>query len=229
MATNYHPESIFIKPIALKDAKRIAKLYHYMKTAPAGAQLAFGVFHRGMKGLKGVCILGKSTATDKKAPLFPECAPENLIEMQRLWISDALGHNAESKTLALVMEQIQKHYPHLKVVITYAGGCKNDCGIVYQSSGFMYLGCEACDDFYLTEKGEYKNVINVLRFGKAPKELKTIEEKAEYVYGKGELLHTKRYFYFYPLTKKMRRKMKKHCLPFPKDSANFRKDQQWVT
>lgn len=229
MAENYDVSKIYVKPVALRDAKRLARMYHYMHTSPSGARLAFGIYHQGMPGIRGVCILGKSTATNKKASLFPGCQPENLLEMQRLWISDALGHNAESKTLSMVMAKIKAHYPQLKVVITYAGGCKNDCGIVYQSSGFMYLGWEPCDDFYLTDSGKYKNIINVLRFGKAPKELKTVEEKARFVYGPGKLLKTKRFFYFYPLDKVVRRKMKKHCLPFPKNSEHFRKDQKWVT
>jgi hypothetical protein len=198
-----------------------------MQTAPSGAKLAFGVFYRNLKGVKGVCILGKSSGTDKKTKTFPGTKPENIIEMQRLWISDTLGHNAESKTLSLIVAMIKKHYKQIHVIVTYAGGCKNDCGIVYQSSGFMYLGFEKCKDFFLTDKGEYKNIINVLMFGKAPKHLKTNQEKAEHVYGKGKLLDTRRYFYFYPIHKGLRRRMDSKTLPYPKNSDLFRKDQQW--
>lgn len=224
----FEPNKIFIKPIEMSGAKEMCRVYHYMKTAPSGAALAFGIFHPDFKGVKGVCIFGRSTGTDAKANYFPDVKPENILEMQRLWISDDLGHNAESKTLSLMMKKIKDTYEQIKVVWTYAGGCKNDCGIVYQSSGFMYLGSEPCEDFYLTDSGEYKNIINVLRFGKAPKELKTKEEKAAFVYGKGTLLKTKRHYYFYPLCKAVRRKMESKTLPFPKDSENFRKAQQWV-
>ena len=148
--------------------------------------------------------------------------------MQRLWIDDRMLHNAESKSLALIMSLIKKNAPQIKVVWTYAGGCKNDCGIVYQSSGFMYLGSEPCNDFFLTAEGEYKNMINVLRFGKAPKELKTIKEKAVYMYGEGEMIESQRHYYFYPICKAVRRKMQKKVKPYPKISAIFRKDQQWV-
>jgi hypothetical protein len=219
---------IEIRPIDMQGAKRLCKMYHYMKTAPSGALLAFGIFHPQLKGVKGILVFGRSTGTDAKAKLFPKCEPENILEMQRMWISDDLGHNAESKTISLVMKMIKDHYEKIKIVWTYAGGCKNDCGIVYQSSGFMYLGCEPCEDFYLTDSGEYKNIINVLRFGKAPKELKSKEEKAAFVYGPGKLLKTKRYYYFYPLDKAVRRKMEPKCLPFPKDSEIFRRDQSWV-
>lgn len=224
---NFDPNGIYIKPVNLTEAKKLIKIYHYMKTAPAGALLAFGIYHEQFKGLQGIAIFGKSATTNTKCKLFPEVNPNNILEMQRLWISDALGHNAESKTLRLMMNKIKQAYKQIKLVFTYAGGCKNDCGIVYQSSGFMYLGAEKCEDFYLTDKGEYKNIINVLRFSKAPANLKTKEAKAYYVYGKGQLLKTRRYFYFYPIDKGLRRKMASKCLPFPKNSDVFRKDQKW--
>lgn len=224
--SQYSVENIQVKVIDRESAKACVKTFHYMKTFPSGAKLFFGIFHKGFTGLQGVAVFGKSSGTDAKSKLFPQTEPENIIEMQRLWVSDNLGHNAESKTLSLIMKVIKQKAPSIKVVWTYAGGCKNDCGIVYQSSGFMYLGSEDCKDFWLTDSGEYKNLINVLRFGKA-KEKGSIEARAEYIYGKGEIVDAKRHYYFYPIDKILRRKMKSKTKPFPKESANFRKNQEW--
>ena len=228
MEQKFNPNLIQIKTISLKTAKLIVLRYHYMKTFPAGAHIAFSINYPGYTGPMGVAVFGKSISTDKKCKLFG-IEPINIIEMQRLWISDKLGANAESKTLSKIMAIFKNYLPNLKVVWTYAGGCKNDCGIVYQSSGFMYLGSEKCDDFYLTANGEYKNLINVMRFGKAPKHLKDKNEIAKYLFGPGELIKSNRYFYFYPLSKALRRKMAEKCKPFPKYSEHFRKDQKWVT
>lgn len=230
MAKNFDPNLIKVLPIDMRDAKRLARQFHYMRTAPSGAKLAFGIWYGDDKKIRGVCIFGKSSGTEAKLKLIGNGVQDGeIIEMQRLWIDDALGHNAESKTLSLIMKAFKEHYPKIKCVVTYAGGCKNDCGIVYQSSSFLYFGSQPCQDFYLTEAGEYKNIINVLRFGKAPKELKSNAEKAAYVYGPGKLLDTKRYLYLYPIEKRLRRKLSKKALPYPKDSENFRRGQEWVT
>jgi hypothetical protein len=224
----YNVNKLSVKIIKPELANNLVLNFHYMKTKPAGAKLHFGIFHEGIHLPQGVAIFGKSTGTESKTALFDGIVgPDEIIEMQRLWISDKMGHNAESKVLSLIMAFIKKHYPQIKVVWTYAGGCKNDCGIVYQSSGFMYLGSEKCNDFYLTKKGEYKNLINVLRFGKA-KHLGSIEARAEFLYGPGEIVKANRHYYFYPISKLVRRKMQKKTKTFPKYSDNFRKDQKWV-
>lgn len=229
MQQSYDPNKIRVINIDRVSAKEAVQNFHYMKTFPAGAQVYFGILHEGMTGLKGVAVFGNSTATKAKTKLFPDSVgPENIIEMQRLWISDDLGHNAESKVLSLIMAKFKTHAKHIKVVWTYAGGCKDDCGIVYQSSGFMYLGSEECDDFYLTEKGEYKNIINALRFGKAPKHMKDRGEIAAYLYGPGKFIKAHRHYYFYPIDKAVRRKMMSKTKPFPKHSAVYRLNQKWV-
>lgn len=224
----YNVDDIYVRPISRELAKQVIKSKHYMKTFPSGAKLFVGIYHKGFKPIMGVAVFGMSTGTLSKVKLFPGITAENIIEMQRLWIDDKMLHNAESKTLSLIMKLFKEKAPQIKVVWTYAGGCKNDCGIVYQSSGFMYLGSEKCSDFFLTDSGEYKNIINVLRFGKAPKELKTPEEKARYVYGPGKIVDANRHYYFYPICKGVRRRMKNKIKPFPKFSENFRKDQEWV-
>ena len=222
---NFEPNLISVVPISREQAKRVVLKNHYMKTFPSGASLFFGIRYNNENNIKGVAVFGNSIATKKKCKLFG-IEENEIIEMQRFWICDSMKKNAESKTLSKIMKMIKKH-TGIKVVWTYAGGCKNDCGIVYQSSGFMYLGSAKCNDFYLTNKGEYKNLISVMRFNKAP-HLKKIEDKAIYLYGPGEILNTKRYFYFYPICKRIRRVMDKKQHPFPKDSVNWRKDQKWV-
>lgn len=227
---NYDVNKISIIAIDRSLAKKVCQERHYMKTFPAGANLFFGIKHEGISALLGVAVFGKSSTTDKKLNLFPgNLKSENIIEMQRLWLSDLLGKNAESKTLSLIISKIKINYHQIKILWTYAGGCKNDCGIVYQSSGFMYLKSEPCDDFYLTRGGEYKNIISALKFGKAPKALKSKEDIAKYLYGPGEFIKSFRHYYFYPLDKGIRRKMQNKVLPFPKFSAIYRKDQKWIS
>jgi len=193
---------IKVIPISRDQAKAMVLKNHYMRTFPAGAFLYFGITHEDSKAALGVAVFGKSSSTDSKINLFKgNVKKSEIIEMQRLWLSDQLGKNAESKTLSIIIAAIKSHYKDIKVIWTYSGGCKKDCGIVYQASGFMFLGTEKCNDFYLTRAGEYKNIINALRFGKGPKGEKDINKIAAALYGEGSFIDSFRNYYFYPICK----------------------------
>lgn len=222
---NEQLKEIVVKVIDSKIAKKYTIENHYMKTFP-NAKVCFGVFFKNK--LSGVLTFGNSTATKQKIQKYiPNIQEGEYIEMQRMNILDTLGFNTESYVLGKVYELFKKNTT-VKVLITHAGGCKNDCGIIYQSSSWMYFGKEKCNDFYLTEKNEYKNIIAPMRFGRVPKGIKGGQQVGEYLFGKGELINSYRYFYLYPLNKGLRKYLSNKTLEYPKDSQTFRKDQKWV-
>jgi hypothetical protein len=207
--------------------KTVAKNYilknHYMKTF-ANSLVCFGVIDNNI--LRGVITFGYSTATEQKIKKFlPNIKQNEYLEMQRMNIHDCLGHNTESFVLAKVMKILKEK--GIKIVVTHAGGCKNDCGIVYQASSWLYFGKQTCNDFYLTKNGEYKNLVAPLRFGRC--DVKgTMQEKGFSLFGEGEIIKSNRYLYMYPIHKGIRCILEKKCLKYPKDSDIFRKDQHWV-
>jgi hypothetical protein len=185
-----------VHPISREDARRIVVSVHYMRTYPQGAKLNFGVYDGG--SVVGVCVMGYSTATVKKVGrLVPDLARSQYCEMQRLWVSDQYGHNTESFVLALIMRRLRRD-TDLRVIVTHAGGCKNDCGIVYQTSG------------WLATKG------------------KTRQQMGEALFGPGEIVDSWRYLYVYPLHKGIRRRLTRQQQPFPKESARYRYNQEWI-
>ncbi|RKZ95344.1 MAG: hypothetical protein DRQ40_03910 [Gammaproteobacteria bacterium] len=221
-------EQLIAKPISRADAKKMVIRNHYMKTFPSGAKLYIGIFDKDTERAVGVCVMGYSTATEKKVQkLCFGLSKGEIIEMQRLWISDDYGHNSESYVLAKIMKLI-KQKTRLKVVFTHAGGCKNDCGIVYQASSWLYFGREKCNDFYLTAAGEYKNIIAPMRFGRVNSKGKTPQQVGEELFGAGKMVDSWRYSYIYPLDKGIRRRLAKLAEEYPKDSQTFRRDQEWV-
>ncbi len=208
-------------------ARKVCKAMHYMKTYPAGAKIDIAMVDR--KKVVGICVFGYSSATDAKARRVLYDVPKSqYIEMQRLWISDDYGKNTESFCLSKIIRLLADTYK-IRVILTHAGGCKNDCGIVYQSSGWLYFGASSCDDFYLTRNGEYKSIVAALRFGRVSQKGKTKEQIGYELFGERHVINAKRHFYVYPIDKAIRRRLTKIALPFPKDSSMFRKDQKWVT
>jgi len=225
MEPNEQLKDVEVKVINVKIAKEYTLKNHYMKTFP-NPQVCFGVIYKGR--LSGVLTFGLSTATGEKVrKLIPNIEDGEFLEMQRMNILDVLGQNAESYVLGKVYELFKKN-TKVKVLITHAGGCKNDCGIIYQSSSWLYFGKEKCEDFYLTKTGEYKNIIAPMRFGRVPKHIKGGQSIGEYLFGEGELIYSFRYLYLYPIHKGLRKYLEKKTKPYPKDSKIFRKDQQWI-
>jgi len=224
MDSNPQLKNISVKVIDSKTAKEYTIKNHYMKTFPI-PKVCFGVFYKNR--LSGVLTFGESTATKEKVKkIIPNIKDNEFIEMQRMNLLDVLGMNAESYVLGKVYELFKKN-TKVKVLITHAGGCKNDCGIIYQSSSWLYFGKDKCEDFYLTKSGEYKNIIAPLKFGRVPKEIKGGQKVGEYLFGEGELIKSFRYLYIYPINKGIRSFLEKKALKYPKDSNVFRKNQQW--
>lgn len=208
-------------------AKQICETKHYMKTYPSGSKVNISLTDNNK--IVGIIVFGYSSQTDKKINKVSYGLEKNqYLEMQRLWISDDYGHNTESFILAKTIKKLSQDYD-LKMIVTHAGGCKDDCGIVYQASGWLYFGASKCNDFYKTKAGEYKNMIAPMRFGRVETKNKSFQEIGQELFGDGQLVYAHRYFYVYPIEKSIRRRLTKLALPYPKTSASFRRDQQWVT
>lgn len=217
-----------VKPIGLPDAKRITVSMHYMKTWPQGASHAFGMFYKGK--CVGCMVLGVSATTEKKVKKYCEkIAKGKYIELQRTWISDTMGHNSESWMMARVMGRLKNAGCWL--VLTHSGGCKDDVGFIFQASGWLYFGFDPCSDFYETAAGEFKNVGSAMRYGRVPNEIARQGGQAsgEHLYGPGRLVEARRHHYIYPIHRPLRRRLKKTALPYPKNPASYRRNQQWET
>lgn len=225
---NEQVNALSVKPISRRSARQLVLTHHYMQTFPAGARLSLGVFFE--KRCVGVLVFGFSASTDEKvARLVPSLRRENYLEMQRMWISDSMGHNTESKTLSLAIRCIKQNAPAIKLIYTHAGGCKNDCGIVYQASAWLYFGRKKCDDFYLTEEGQYKNIVAELRFGRVKANGKSKQQIGEEAFGAGTIVDSWRYVYVYPIDRGLRRKLTPLAVPYPKESDHFRYAQEFVS
>lgn len=219
-------KNIELKYCDAKVAKKICKEKHYMKTYPANAKVNIALIDQ--KKIIGIVVFGYSSQTEKKvARVAYGLEKKHYLEMQRLWISDDYGHNTESFMLAKIIKKLTSDYD-LQILVTHAGGCKNDCGIVYQASGWLFFGATECNDFYKTQNNEYKNIIAPMRFGRINAKNKTKQQIGEELFGAGEVVYAYRYFYVYPINKAIRRRLTKLAEPFPKHSENFRKNQEWV-
>ena len=63
-----------------------------------------------------------------------------MLELTRLWIEDGYGKNIESYCIADSFRQINKDYPQIKCILSYADSEVGHTGKIYQATGFIYQG-----------------------------------------------------------------------------------------
>lgn len=118
-------------------AKSIVMENHYSKTwNSAFGTICFGIFKEGV--LFGVAVFG-SLMNPKSFHQITDYGQESLIELNRLWISDELGKNAETLFLGACFNIIKKTHPEIKFIQSFADG-RLGCGTIYKASNFKYYG-----------------------------------------------------------------------------------------
>ncbi len=134
---------IQVSPIPAQVAKTILEKHHYLHSWPGGTTLAFGVF-LGQE-LLGALTLGAGSAQAYR--LVDRARPDDCMTLTRLWLSDRLPGNSESRVIGIVIRNLKKHTP-LKFLISYADPAHGHLGIIYQATGCNYTGLSSATPLY---------------------------------------------------------------------------------
>lgn len=62
------------------------------------------------------------------------------LELNRMAFSEWLPRNSESRAISVAMRLIQKHYPHIDWIISFADATQCGDGTIYRASGFVLTG-----------------------------------------------------------------------------------------
>ena len=196
-----------VTPIALGIAKRVLTKHHYLHSLPGGTQLAFGVF-LGSR-LTGALTIGCGPSQAYK--LVKSATPDDCAVLTRLWLSDELPSNSESRVIGVVLRALRRN-TDLKFLLSYADPSQGHVGTIYQATGWLYTGeSDAMPLYSLGEDAPRHSRSFSHAFGTRSKkhferlgiELKTVPQAAKH-----------RYIYFLDST--WRDKLKTPVLPYPK-------------
>ncbi len=120
---------------------------HYLGSMPAAATRCFGVYLD--KALVGAVVF---TAGARNAHLLLKAGrPGDVLTLARLWLSDDLPTNSESRVIAVCLRALRRE-ERWKAVITYADPAAGHTGVIYRAVGADYLG-QAPDEGYLAIGG----------------------------------------------------------------------------
>lgn len=190
--------------LATPKATKYACLnFHYAKTVPA-VQYSFNVFN-DKDDWCGVIVYGGG-ANNNMPKSFGLCAGE-VLELVRVALNGKQGHGYTSQAVSMTLRELHRINPLIKMIVSYADHRQHHLGIIYQATNWLYLGITETSDtqYYYKGKWTHERSINA---HKNRDELKARLPKRK---------NSNKYKYIYPFDKKIRKKYKKVCLPYPKE------------
>lgn len=131
-------KDIRVEPISRQDADKIIKNLHYSGKVVKNSQLHFGIFLDGKCG--GCLQFGPSLDKSKIIGLVKDTKWNGFLELNRAALADWLPKNSESRSISIASKLIQKHYPHIEWVVSFADGTLCGHGTIYQASNFWLTG-----------------------------------------------------------------------------------------
>ena len=146
------PKEIVIKPISHSITRQICIKKHYLHSYPGGSVLNFGIF--ASEHLLGVAVLGVGPAN--LHCLFRDAQGHQVLCLSRLWLSDKLPHNSESRFIGVVLRSLKK-YSGLKFLVSYADPTQGHLGTIYQATGWLYTGLSQATPLYDVGDGKARH------------------------------------------------------------------------
>ncbi len=204
-------QSIRVQPIPFVAAKRILVKHHYLHSLPGGTKLAFGTFVEGK--LLGAITFG--VGPYNAFALVDGACPDDCLALTRLWLSEELPSNSESRVIAVCLRYLKK-YTTLKFIMTYADPTQGHVGTIYQATGWIYTGLSEATPKFDVGDGVPRHSRSLAHaFG---------SHSLKYLSGRGlkikVLPQIPKHRYIYFLDKNYRNKLKNVALPYPKKETD---------
>lgn len=135
-------DEVEIVPATQQDVAQFVQK-HYLHQFPTGTKKIYAVLHKQQDGTKlmvGCIIYGVPFHTVGKFLQPVGVAPNEILELKRLFIDDIGLRNIESFVIGQTIKLLKKDMPEIKVVITFADDKVGHVGSIYQATNAIYLG-----------------------------------------------------------------------------------------
>ncbi|TWP30498.1 hypothetical protein ETU09_00420 [Apibacter muscae] len=205
--------NIVIKRVSKQIAKELIIKNHYShKWNDGGFGLYnFGIFQEGEEEENqciGVAVYGYMK--NLKAKLFKHNNPQAwIIELNRMWIDDCLGKNAESLLIAHSLQMLKKLDKNIVAVQSFADG-RLGCGTIYKASNFKYFG------FHYTrflKNKRTQEIIHDQNFTNTKQRSAYLRNNMAFLLGDFTVFKTKTYRYIYVFDKRTELKFNEKQYP----------------
>ncbi len=199
------PKDIIVKELNLKLAKKIILGNHYSHSWP-NTSVALGYYARNK--LLGVVCFGVGANKSLIPSVCRGVRADEGYELVRLFAFNWAPRNIESFMISQSIKYLQKNYPHIKVLVSFADPAQGHLGIIYQATNWLYTG-KGDGEFFFKHKGR---IIHPRTLSDYPKDkrMKIRHNPKNKVWKDGK------HRYIYLLGSKKQRKLLKKCLKLPR-------------
>lgn len=215
--------NLIIKEVPKKIAKEMIIANHYSHKWNDGS---FGVYNYGIFQEEnpaiclGVAVYGYMK--NPKSKIFTHPNPAGwMCELNRLWIDDTLGHNAETILIAASIKLLRKADKNLIAIQSFADG-RLGCGTIYKAANFKYFGYHYTRFLKNKRSGEYVHE-QLLTNTTSPTGY--LRNNVLFLIGDMEIYQVRTYRYIYPLCKDF--KFIRPELPYPEYNKGI-EPTEWV-
>ena len=215
--------NILIKPVEKGLAKEMIIKNHYSHkwNDPSFGKYNYGIFkEENPDECLGVAVYGYMK--NPRAKTFTHPNPNAwMCELNRLWISDVLGHNAETLLLGASIKLLKKADPNIVAIQSFADG-RLGCGTIYKAANFNYYGFHYTRFLENMRTGE---MVHEQIFTNSTITTSYLRSNICYLIGDFKVWQVKTYRYIYPLDKHFRFKTPE--LSYPEYNKGM-KQVEWV-
>ena len=199
--------SLRVAPMSIGAARALLIRNHYLHSLPGGTQLAFGAFVDSR--LMGALTIGCGPSQAYR--LVQGARPDDCGVLTRLWLSDDLPTNSESRVIGVVSRALRRN-TSLKFLLSYADPAQGHVGTIYQAAGWVYTGLSQATPLYDLGDGKVRHsrslshaygTHSVKHFRRNGVDIKTLPQARKH-----------RYIYF--LDRSYRKQLNVPVLPYPK-------------
>src|SRR5918996_711049 len=145
-------QQLMVRPVPIILARKLVERHHYLRSLPGGTRLAFGAFIANR--LLGTLTLGVGPLNAYS--LVEGATPDDCLTLTRLWLSDELPKNSESRFIAVVLRSLRRN-TYLKFLVSYADPGQGHLGTIYQASGWLYTGLSEAMPLYDVGDGKLRH------------------------------------------------------------------------
>lgn len=132
--------TLVIRPIERNLAKSMIVANHYShKWNDSFGIMNFGIFRENSDKCLGAAVFGRMMNSHSFRSISDDLEINQIVELNRLWVDDCLGHNAESLFIGACFKILRAEYPEIKAVQSFADG-RLGCGTIYKATNFRYFG-----------------------------------------------------------------------------------------
>ena len=129
------PKAIRLAPIPFAIGRQLLVRHHYLRSASGATLVMMGAF----VGVRLLGVLQISRGSLHAHRLVEGASPTDVGTLARLWLSDELPTNGESRVLGVACRLLRKHTP-LRFLVSYADPAAGHRGGIYQAAGWLYTG-----------------------------------------------------------------------------------------